>query len=579
MAEHKIDEEKLVELEKEKKKRRRVGRLMVFWRRFSRHKMGVFGLSLIVFITLLAIFADALAGPSVWIEIPFVGIKLFRMSPPIPYGPSEERLEAQYVAPLGFELNKDRDASLAAQGFDKTLAAIYYNKELNFTNGISQQNLTQYQQLSQIDSIVSASNNEELWANSEGDFSHNSGQITLTDTSFSGTALVDYRVGGKCALKITPTKNDISQVKMWMKVATEYAEISWFEPVELFIFEDGVDFETGTAIGESHIKGHNIVSGPGATLPTGVTFDFGYKGVKITPLQTYWLVLDANLIEMESPNVDVRLFMDSGFDPMDTLLLRGEDWNNYQKWDGVTLPEEGRLPRTNVYFGTDKFHLLGTDSLGRDILSATIHGARTSLIVAFVAISIQVFIGMALGSIAGYYGGTIDNAIMRLTDVFLAIPFFFLILIAITIWEQVSLIVLSITLGLFGWSRTARIVRAEFLHLREMEYTDAARSLGVSDRSIIFKHLLPNAMAPVIVTASLGVATVILIEAGLSFLGFGDPLAISWGTAIQWGIAGQSLRFAPWVATIPGLAIFVAVVGFNLLGDALRDALDPRLKN
>ncbi|MFX0014978.1 MAG: ABC transporter permease [Promethearchaeota archaeon] len=563
MTEYRIDEEKLDELEKEKKKRRSVGRLMVFWRRFRRHKMGVLGLSIIAFITLLAIFADVLAGPGAL----------------VPYGPSDERLEAQYVAPLGYELNKDRYASLAAQGSEKTLAAVYYNKEINFTNGISQQNLTKYQLLSQIDSIVSKSSNEELWANSEGDFDHNSGQITLADNSFSGTALIDYRVGGKCALRITPSYSDISQIKMWMKVATDYAEISWPEPVELLIFEEGVDFDSGNEIASASIKGQHIVSGPGATTPTGVTFNFGYKGVKVIPQQNYWLVLDTNLLIMESPNVDLRLFMDSGSDPLDPLNLRGKNWNNYQEWDAISLSEEGRLPRTNVYFGTNKFHLLGTDSLGRDILSATIHGARTSLIVAFVAISIRIIIGLALGSIAGYYGGKIDNVIMRLTDIFLAIPFFFLILIAITIWEQVSLIVLSITLGLFGWSQTARIVRAEFLHLREMEYTDAARSLGVSDKAIIFKHLLPNAMAPVIVTASLGVATVILIEAGLSFLGFGDPLAISWGTAIQWGIAGQSLRFAPWVATIPGLAIFVAVVGFNLLGDALRDALDPRLKN
>jgi ABC-type dipeptide/oligopeptide/nickel transport system permease subunit len=112
-----------------------------------------------------------------------------------------------------------------------------------------------------------------------------------------------------------------------------------------------------------------------------------------------------------------------------------------------------------------------------------------------------------------------------------------------------------------------------------MEYTDAAKALGVSNTKIIFKHLLPNAMAPVIVTATLGTASAILIEAGLSFLGFGDPLAVSWGTAIQWGIQGNTLRFAPWVATIPGIAIFVAVLGFNLMGDALRDALDPRLKN
>ncbi|UCG04038.1 MAG: ABC transporter permease [Candidatus Heimdallarchaeota archaeon] len=565
MAEHRLDEAKLEELEKEKQKRRRVGRLMVFWRRFRRHRMGVFGLSIIVFITLLAIFADFLAGTN--------GL--------IPYGPSDERLEAQYVAPFGFELNKDRDASLAAQGKEKTLGAVYYDREINFTNGISQQNLTHYQQLSQIDSIESANGNNELWTNSEGDFDHDSGQITLTDNSFSGTALVDYRVAGKCALRITPYKSDISQIKMWMKVATDYAELSWPEPVDLYIFEDGVDFDTGEAIATTSIDGHKIVSGPGAINPTGVTFNFGYKAVGVTPQRNYWLVLDTNLIRMESPSVDLRLFMDSGSDPLDPLNLmgRGKNWNNYEKWEGTTIPEEGELPRMNAYFGTNKFHLLGTDSLGRDILSATIHGARTSLIVAFVAISIRIVIGLALGSIAGYYGGKIDNAIMRLTDVFLAIPFFFLILIAITIWEQVSLIVLSITLGLFGWSQTARIVRAEFLHLREMEYTDAAKSLGVSDRSIIFKHLLPNAMAPVIVTASLGVATVILIEAGLSFLGFGDPLAISWGTAIQWGIAGQSLRFAPWVATIPGLAIFVAVVGFNLLGDALRDALDPRLKN
>ncbi len=137
---------------------------------------------------------------------------------------------------------------------------------------------------------------------------------------------------------------------------------------------------------------------------------------------------------------------------------------------------------------------------------------------------------------------------------------------------------IGLTLGLFNWSGTARIVRAEFLSLREMEYTDAARVLGVSDRGIMFKHLLPNALAPVIVTATLGVATVILIEAGLSFLGFGDPAAVSWGTAIQWGMTGSTLRFAPWVATIPGLAIFVAVMGFNLMGDALRDALDPRLR-
>jgi peptide/nickel transport system permease protein len=229
-------------------------------------------------------------------------------------------------------------------------------------------------------------------------------------------------------------------------------------------------------------------------------------------------------------------------------------------------------------------YILGTDLLGHDILTGLILGARVSLFIGFLAIFISTTIGVTLGAVSGYYAGLVDEFFMRFTDVIISIPSFFLLLLALSVFQDSirdlgaygGPTVIALILGFLGWAGTARIVRAEFLALRGLEYAEAARVLGASDRRIIFRHLLPNAMAPVIVNATIGIAFVILTEAGIAFLGLGNPQTPSWGRMLQLAQAG--MRFAWWAAIIPGLAIFVAVLAFNMLGDALRDALDPRLK-
>lgn len=224
--------------------------------------------------------------------------------------------------------------------------------------------------------------------------------------------------------------------------------------------------------------------------------------------------------------------------------------------------------------GTD--HLLGTDDLGRDVLTRILYGARISLLVGFVAVGIATVIGILLGALAGYYGGWVDSIIMRFVDVMLCFPSFFLILAVIAFLEP-SIWNIMIIIGLTGWMGVARLVRAEFLSLRERDFVQAARALGASDGRVIFRHILPNALSPVLVSATLGVAGAILTESALSFLGIGvQPPTPSWGNML---IAGkQTLGTAWWLSAFPGLAILLTVLGYNLLGEGIRDALDPRLK-
>ena len=221
-------------------------------------------------------------------------------------------------------------------------------------------------------------------------------------------------------------------------------------------------------------------------------------------------------------------------------------------------------------------HFLGTDQLGRDVFSRMLYGSRVSLSVGFVAVAISIFIGILVGAVAGYYGGWIDGVLMRFVDIMLCFPSFFLILTVVAVLGP-SLLNVMIVIGITSWMGTSRFVRAEFLSLRERDFTQAAKALGVSDRRIIFRHILPNALAPVFVTATLDVATAILVEAGLSFLGFGvQPPAPSWGNILT---EGRTYIFDAWWLTVfPGLAILMTVLSFNLLGEGLRDALDPRLR-
>jgi peptide/nickel transport system permease protein len=221
-----------------------------------------------------------------------------------------------------------------------------------------------------------------------------------------------------------------------------------------------------------------------------------------------------------------------------------------------------------------KEHILGTDELGRDVLSRIIYGARVSLKVGFIAMGIAILTGTVLGLIAGYYGGFIDTIIMRFVDVMLAFPTLFLILAVVAVLEP-SIYIIMIVIGLTGWMDIARLVRAEVLSLKEREFVLAARAIGASSGRIIFKHILPNAIYPVIVAATFSVGGAILIESGLSFLGLGiQPPEPSWGGILS--IGKDYITVAWWMSLFPGIAIFLTVLSFNLLGEALRDALDPK---
>ncbi len=222
-------------------------------------------------------------------------------------------------------------------------------------------------------------------------------------------------------------------------------------------------------------------------------------------------------------------------------------------------------------------HPLGTDGLGRDVLSRMLYGGRVSLWVGFVAVGISVAIGLTLGLIAGFFGGLVDEVIMRGVDTMLCFPSFFLILAVIAFLEP-SLLNLMIVIGLTSWMGVTRLVRAETLSLRNRDFVSAARLAGARPLRILLVHILPNAAAPVLVSVTLGVAGAILTESSLSFLGLGpQPPTPSWGNMLLEG--KQALEVAPWLSFYPGLAILLTVLGYNLLGESLRDLIDPHLKH
>ncbi len=229
----------------------------------------------------------------------------------------------------------------------------------------------------------------------------------------------------------------------------------------------------------------------------------------------------------------------------------------------------------NILSPPDSRHLLGTDELGRDVLSRMLWGSRASLKVGFIAVAISISIGVFVGALAGYYGGKIDSILMRFVDMMLAFPTFFLILAVIAIVEP-SISTIMVVIGITGWMDVARLVRAEFLTLKERDFVAAARTIGMSDRRIIWRHIMPNSLSPVFIAATFGIAGAILVESGLSFLGLGvQPPEPSWGNILTSG--KDNITVAWWLSVFPGIAILITVLSYNLVGEGLRDALDPRL--
>lgn len=221
-------------------------------------------------------------------------------------------------------------------------------------------------------------------------------------------------------------------------------------------------------------------------------------------------------------------------------------------------------------------HYLGTDGIGRDLMSGLIHGSRISLSVGFIAAGIALIIGIMLGSLAGYFGGKIDILIMRFVEIMVTFPTFFLIITIVAIYGS-SILYIMAAIGFTSWTSDAKLIRGEVLKVRNMEYITAASSIGLPHRQIIFRHVIPNAIAPVLVSGAFAIASAILTEASLSFLGFGvSATTVTWGSLLN---EARGASNAWWLAIFPGFMIFIAVVTYNLIGEGLRDALDPRLRD
>jgi ABC-type dipeptide/oligopeptide/nickel transport system permease subunit len=238
-------------------------------------------------------------------------------------------------------------------------------------------------------------------------------------------------------------------------------------------------------------------------------------------------------------------------------------------------PQETRVPPSLKY-------LFGTDIIGHDVFSQVVYGAGSALYVGFGAAAIAMSLAIVVGLVSGYYGGIVDNVLMRITEIFLVIPFLLILLVFLRVITTLvpsgvgGLSIVIAMIGLFSWAPNARIIRGEVLRVKQFEYIEASKSLGASGRRILFRHLLPNVLHIVIVLTTLQIAGAILTEAAVSFLGFGDPNAITWGQQLQ--KANEAVKEAWWEGIFPGFFITLLVLGFSLLGNGLRDALDPRLR-
>ncbi len=290
-----------------------------------------------------------------------------------------------------------------------------------------------------------------------------------------------------------------------------------------------------------------------------------YHGRIYFPILTdYAFRIGVGRWEPQFQNISFKEFTASNFSPSDWAWFPPIRYSQ----NDVNLSEAMQQPSGK--------HYLGTDDIGRDIASRIVHGARVSLSVGFVAVSIYVMIGVVIGAFAGYYGGMTDIIVSRAIEIMLTIPTLFLIL-TIVAFLPPSIFTIMVVIGLTNWPTVARLTRGEFLKTKSLEYVIAARALGARDLRTIFRHVLPNTLAPIFVAATFGVASAVLVESTLGFLGLGVPASTaSWGSILY--IGRTLLPSGWWMTAFPGLAIFLTVTSYNLVGEGLRDAADPRLK-
>ena len=241
----------------------------------------------------------------------------------------------------------------------------------------------------------------------------------------------------------------------------------------------------------------------------------------------------------------------------------------------LSTQDPGEMVFESVYKSPSKEFLLGTDSLGRDLLSRIVWGARTSLMVGIGATFIALLIGVTFGGLAGFYGKTTSMIFMRLADIQLSIPRLVLLIVAAAVIGERGIGIIIIIIGITMWPRLGRVTRSKVIEVKAMDYVEAAKALGVNDIRIIWRHILPNGFGPIVVITTLDIGAAIIAESSLSFLGLGDPRMVSWGNMLSSGL--KDLTYAPWVAIFPGLAIFLTVWGLNMFGDAIRDAMDVEL--
>lgn len=378
-------------------------------------------------------------------------------------------------------------------------------------------------------------------------------------------------IAALCALAVGAPLLSLNQPLYWN--AGQGVEFPWFNALfNRLLFENGVDLFFNTILVTTPfvaLGGYLLRRRLGARA----------FAKRVPRLLQAWLIVHVGFLMLAGPE---------SFGSMENPLHRTRPVLNYrvqmQELQAAGKPVQAIFPLrafsyretepTKSVEGPSAEHWLGTDTEGRDVFARMLYGTRISLTIGVVAVLLYVGIGVVLGALAGYYGGWVDVWISRLIEVVICFPSFFLILTLAALIEERSIFHVMVIIGVTSWTGVARLIRAEFLKQKSLDYAQAAIALGLSQPRVIFRHILPNAIAPVLVTATFGIASAILIESSLSFLGVGDITAASWGQTLNTGRLEQKL----WLVLAPGVAIFVVVSVFNLLGEGLRDALDPKLR-